>query len=439
VKFTSVLAGLAVLVVATVVAAGGLVVLSNDPTAPADTAPATTADPVEFWQRRVDARADDFVSRTQLAGALLARARAEHNTSDAITADAEIDKVLAVVPADRSALLVKADARMFVHDFAGGREYAQRVFDADETDKSALAMLGDAYFELGRLDRAATLYDRLAMRVPTSPEVFARRARLAHARGDEPGALTSAERAIAEAAKQNFTPVASTYYVALLAELQRGAGRYADAAASFQRVLTVDEVNGPAIEGLAKVEAALGNVDASERLWRRSGELIGSPDFHVLSALGDLAHARGDERAASALWSQAIDALALLSSEERVGFLRDESRFRASHALDPGEAVRLAREDLHNRQDALAYDTLAWAQLAAGDTEGARASIEIALRSGVRDAAVGYHAAEIYAAAGDRDRACAAVSQAIALSPAFDVYEAPRAHALAGRCAPKAG
>ncbi|MGQ0826679.1 MAG: tetratricopeptide repeat protein [Actinomycetota bacterium] len=392
-----------------------------------------TIDQVAFWQARADADAQDTVSRTQLAGALLARALAEHKTIDAIAADTEIDRVLAVTPADTSALLVKAQARMFVHDFAGGAEYAQRVLDRDPTHKSAIAISGDAAYELGDLAAASVLYDTLAARIPGSPEVFARHARLAAARGATADAIALAERAAAAAVTEGFSPAQATYYDTLQAELLRGVGRYREAAEAFQRVLAVNSEDGPAIEGLGKVSAALGDLDESERWWRRSGDLIGSPDFHVLAALGDIAHARGDDDDARNYWHQSLDAVTSLSEEERIGFLRDESRFRAGRGLDRREALRLAEQDLVVRQDALAYDTLAWAQLAVGETEAALDSIERALADGIADAGVWYHAAEIYAASGDDERARDALETALEISPKFDLYEAAGARTLAER------
>ena len=233
------------------------------------------------------------------------------------------------------------------------------------------------------------------------------------------------------AVAQGFTAEAATYYDALQAELLRLSGQYDAAGDAFRRVLAVNDEDGPAIEGLGKVYAARGDLDESEKWWRLSGELIGAPDFHVLAALGDIEHARDNEARARDYWDQALDAVTSLSEEERIGFLRDESRFRAARGLDVDEALRLAEQDFGIRQDALAYDTLAWAQLAAGEVEAAVASIEQALAPGLRDAGIWYHAAEIYAAAGDVDAARNALEQSSSISPNFDLYEAAAAAALA--------
>ena len=119
-----------------------------------------------------------------------------------------------------------------------------------------------------------------------------------------------------------------------------------------------------------------------------------------------------------------------LPERERIGFLRDESRFRAARGLEPQRALQLAVQDLQVRRDAFAYDTLAWAQFHADDLAGARASIHRALVAGVHDAGIWYHAAEINAAAGRNASARQLVTRALDLNPEFDLYEAAHARAL---------
>jgi len=435
--FVFAVGGAIVATAATVALGGGASPSPGVRTERPSAAPASpVGEEVAFWQARVAADPGDLTSRTQLAASLLSWATAQHDTARAIEADEEIDRVLAARPDDPSALLVKAGTRMFVHDFEAARDLAGRVLARDPTHKAALAIVGDAAFELGDLDAAREYYGTLADRIGAAPEVSARRARLAHASGDTATAIAAAEQAIIEAGAAGYQPVDAVYYRVLYAELLRGAGRYAEASAVFRDVLAVVPEHGPAIEGQAKASAALGDLDDSQRWWERSGELIGTPDFHVLAALGDIAHARGDDEAARRLWHDALAAVDALPAEAQVGFRRDVARFLATRGLDAERALDLARADLAARRDALAYDTLAWAQLAAGDPHAALVSIERALAPGVEDASIWYHAAEIYAANGDGPGAADAVRRALAFSPEFDLYEAPRARALlAGRSA----
>jgi len=390
-------------------------------------------DAIAFWARRVDANPRDYLSRTQLASQYLRRGREVHNPADAFTANDQIDRVLRLVPSDITALLVKANARSFVHDFTGSRLLARRVLKIDSTHSTAIAVEADDAFELGDLAAAAKSYNALARRFGDTPEISARLARLHHAQGDDDAALAQAHLAVDNAIEGDYAPVDVAYFQLLVAELERGLGHYGASADAFEAALAQRPTYGGAIEGLAKVRAAQGRYNDSEQLWRQSGALLGRPDFHVLSALGDLQYARGNELDARRLWSRALDAVDSLPARERVGFLRDESRFRAGRRLDPRRALQLARQDIGVRQDAFAYDTLAWAQINAGDESGALASTRKALSAGVHDAGIWYHAAVIYSAAGENARAVDLLEHALDLNPGFDLYEAAQARALLHR------
>jgi tetratricopeptide (TPR) repeat protein len=431
-------------VVAFGVSAGVLFALDREPAArePESVAGANAAlaserlsadDAIAFWARRVEANPLDYLSRTQLASQYLRRGREIHDPADAFTADEQIDRVLRFVPSDITALLVKANARSFVHDFTGSRAYARRVLSIDSTHSTAIAVEADDAFELGDLTAAARSYNALARRFGTTPEISARLARLDHAQGNDDEALVQAHEAVDGAIQGDYLPVDVAYFQLLLAELERGLGHYSTSAGAFEAALAQRPEYGGAIEGLAKVRAAQGRYDDSEQLWRKSGALLRKPDFHVLSALGDLQYARGNEREARQLWSRALHAVDSLSERERVGFLRDESRFRAGRGLDPRRALQLARQDIGVRQDAFAYDTLAWAQIHVGDEAGALASTRRALTAGVKDAGIWYHAATIYAAAGQDARAVDLLERALDLNPQFDLYEAAQARALLDR------
>jgi tetratricopeptide (TPR) repeat protein len=390
-------------------------------------------DAIAFWARRVKANSHDYLSRTQLASQYLRRGREVHAPADAFTADEQIDRVLHLVPSDITALLVKANARSFVHDFTGSRVLARRVLKVDSTHSTAIAVEADDAFELGDLTAAAKSYNALARRFGATPEISARLARLHHAQGNDEAALLQAHLAVDGAIQGDYAPVDVAYFQLLLAELERGLGHYNASADAFEEALAQRPEYGGAIEGLAKVRAAQGRYDDSEQLWRKSGALLAKPDFHVLSALGDLQYGRGSELEARQLWNRALDAVDSLSPRERVGFLRDESRFRAGRELDPRRALQLARQDIGVRQDAFAYDTLAWAQINAGDERRALASTRRALSAGVRDAGIWYHAAVIYAAVGHNARAVDLLEHALDLNPEFDLYEAAHARTLLER------
>jgi Flp pilus assembly protein TadD len=76
--------------------------------------------------------------------------------------------------------------------------------------------------------------------------------------------------------------------------------------------------------------------------------------------------------------------------------------------------------DIVDRQDVYGYDGLAWALLANGRADEARASMAEALAPGTRDAKLLYHAGMIEAALGNDASARAYLNDALATDPSFD-------------------
>ena len=112
------------------------------------------------------------------------------------------------------------------------------------------------------------------------------------------------------------------------------------------------------------------------------------------------------------------------------GLYRHElAHFYADHELRPEEAVELALADLRLRQSAEAYDLAAWAMFRADRLGEAQAFIERALASGTRAPSVLYHAGLIANAQGRLGDARNLLDEALAINPAFDLLQAPRAAA----------
>src|SRR5207237_5036700 len=134
-------------------------------------------------------------------------------------------------------LTVKANARSFVHDFAGSRNYARRVLAMDATHSTAIAIEADDNFELGNLTAAAESYKALSARFGDTPEITARLARLAHAQGDDVRALNLAHHSVDLAIANDYSPVDTSYFQLLVAEIERGLGHYDLAATAFEAAL----------------------------------------------------------------------------------------------------------------------------------------------------------------------------------------------------------
>jgi Flp pilus assembly protein TadD len=89
--------------------------------------------------------------------------------------------------------------------------------------------------------------------------------------------------------------------------------------------------------------------------------------------------------------------------------------------------VERAKATFAEQPSIQAADALAWVQYNAGDIDGARTSIEQALRTGTRDNLILYHAGMIYHATGDEERARELLAVVVGSNPRFSVLHATAA------------
>ncbi|HEV2766597.1 MAG TPA: hypothetical protein VGV63_02680, partial [Acidimicrobiales bacterium] len=149
--------------------------------------------------------------------------------------------------------------------------------------------------------------------------------------------------------------------------------------------------------------------------------------------LGDLQSRMGDTADAAETYAL-VEAIANLQRDAGQVVDLELAIFLADQGADPPRALELAH-DAHRLRPANVYvnDALAWALLATGDAAAAVAPMEEALRLGSADPLVRFHAAEVFLAAGDRDRAAADLAQALAGTAWFSFRYHDRALELAQR------
>jgi hypothetical protein len=106
--------------------------------------------------------------------------------------------------------------------------------------------------------------------------------------------------------------------------------------------------------------------------------------------------------------------------------------FEADHG-SPDRAVDLARTAYAARPTIYAADAVAWSLRQAGDAAGAVPSVEEALRLGTADPLLHFHAAAVFADAGDLVRARSELRTALGLNPWFSFAHRGEALALAAQ------
>jgi tetratricopeptide (TPR) repeat protein len=379
---------------------------------------------VAFFERRVEAAPASFLDRTQLGIALAEQARERADLALYEDSEAVLRESLRLNPDSNTTKLAMGRVLHSQHRFSEARTIANEVWLAEPRSNGALALLGDANFELGEYAVAEDLFHRLADDERSAP-VVSRLARLAYAIGDPDAAVALAEEALELSRAIVLRPGEVSFYWFQLGHLRFVTGDVHGAVAVLKTALELDPTDPGASEELAFVYASVGRPADAEAIYRQLLERGPAADIH--GAYADLLRARGAEEEAGEQ-----ERLGRLLARDTIDRYPAERRHLARFYLsrDSALAVELAEADLADRADFGAYDTLAWALYHDGQFAQAAETIEDALAVGTLDPALLYHAGAIALANGEDSEAESYLREALSINPRFDPFDATDAAAL---------
>lgn len=393
--------------------------------APVQATARTLGSRVAALERAVGADPADLGSWQALGIAYTQRALEVGDPAFYSLADRALARAEALDTDHPDTLLGRGHLALALHDFAAAQEYGGRALEQRPHSAEVRGVLVDAAVELGQYEAAADhLQEMLDLR-PGLP-ALSRASYLRELHGDLPGAIEAMQRAESAGSGSGF--VVATVR-ALLGDLHLARGDLDAAEAAYTRALDASAGLVAGEVGLARVQAAGGDTAAAIERLAALVDRFPQPDAIVL--LGQLYDLAGDE-----VRARQHDALArtLARLQEDAGQNVDLELavFEADRGDDRERAVQLARRAFEARPaNVYAADALAWALLRSGQAQAAVPVMENALRLGTADPLLRFHAAEVFAAAGDTERARAELDAALAAGPGFPVAHRQRAGALA--------
>ena len=347
-------------------------------------------------ERRLADEPGNGVAAARLADALLRQARATGNGGLAIQAEeraARRDR--RPVPATKRS---GCSARCCVsqHRFRDAIAAAEQARAIEPADAWNDGVIGDAHLELGEYDAAFAAFDAM-MRKRPSAAAYGRASYARELQGDLDGALRLMQMALD--ATSAHDPESQAWHYAQLGDLQFQRGHLADAEREYRHALFTFADHPLALAGLARVDAARGDLAGGAGRLRDARGVRG--DAGVRGAHGrDRTGARAarSTRRGTSRWPSRAGATTCRSRRSWRGCWRATARRAA-------EALAIAEQAAASRQDIFTMDAVAWAAFRAGDLTRAVEASRLALRTGTRDRTLLYHAAAIAAASGDRARA----------------------------------
>jgi tetratricopeptide (TPR) repeat protein len=280
-----------------------------------------------------------------------------------------------------------------------------------------LAIIFDASLELGDMQIATDALSKLDSRVGDSPAVTIRQARFAFLTGDAAEAQRLAEQAVTQSDGRGDEGAGLAFYQYLAGEYALFTGDVDTAQAAYASALRSLPGYYLAVAGEGRVAYARGDVEAAIRDLTSAVAAVPRPD--LVAYLGSLYELFGDSASADAQYDTVEFIAGLSATGSARVYDREYSLFLSDHGRTPEVAIQRAADELTVRQDVYGYDTLAWAQHAAGLDAEALTTTQKALALGTPDAKLLIHAGLIELANGLTSDGTSLLREGLDLNPTF--------------------
>jgi tetratricopeptide (TPR) repeat protein len=370
---------------------------------------------LNFLEARVQEDPLDFTAQNRLADSYIKFMRETGDLAYLDRAATAARASLAAVPVAQNpgGLAALAMVEFESHHFAEALKHAQRAYDIDPRNMSALATTGDAQLELGNYTEAGAVYAKLAEN-SGAPPILARQARLAELSGDNQKAIELLNRATKD----------GVWFRVRLGELYFRTGALESAEVQYQAALQQIPDSFLALEHLAELRAAQTRYNEAVALYQKVIARVPRAEF--FQALGDLYTFMGKLDDAKPWHGRALAAYQKSIEQGNAHYLHHLAGFYSDAQENPAEALRWANKDLKVRHSIYAYDALAWALYKNGDYTKARDTMKKALALGTKDAHLLYHAGLIYSRAGELKQGQAYLKQVVNINPSYNAFHAHR-------------
>ena len=369
-------------------------------------------------QEAARARPGDAETNALLGLAYAQRARETGDAAYYTRADSVLRRARELDPTSVYALTGLGGIALARHRFGEALRIGRAAQAAAPGAAAPFGVVGDALLELGRYGAAFAAFDRMAALKPNTSS-YSRVAYARELRGDVPGAIAAMELALDASSGR---PEATAWTAVELGKLHWSAGSIAESASLYRYALRIVPGYVPALDALARVEAARGRTGRAISLQRRAIEAIPLP--HYVAQLGDLL-ARAGRNAAANEQYVLVDAIDRLQVANGVEIDLETALYRVDHGIRLRESLVLARRAQAERPSVHGDDVLAWALARNGRCGEALTYSQRSLRLGTRDASFYFHRGMIERCLGRPEAARDWFSRALERNPSFSILWAP--------------
>lgn len=356
----------------------------------------TLTDEIRHFERRLEARDEAFAHRRLLAARLL-RFRAYGRLDDLEKAEEHLSALEVRGYRPASLLVQLAAVHLVRHEFSSAVDAARQAVRAPEANADARLRLFDAYWATGRYEAAESLLAGPLMDT-ASVAFMSRKARVLDRQGRVATARDLFRRVMDRVNAYAEPAPVRGWALVELGHFEHHAGDPEAAIRRYREALEVLPGSPAALEGLAAVAYGVDrDLETATRLYRAALESGGHLD--IMPTLARIERELGREAAARRT-TEAFIRRAIADPRRERWYRRSLALVMAERPETACRAVELARLDLADRQDAGAWDALAWSLYGTGDLTSAWGAAREAVAGGVPEPGTALRSGIIARAAG---------------------------------------
>lgn len=370
-------------------------------------------------QGQLDERPEDAALWAQLGGLYVEQARVSADPSYYPRAEGALTTSLELQPEGNDDALTGMGALSNArHEFEDAADYARQAQEINAADATSWGVLADALIQLGDYPGATEATQQMLDIRPGLPS-YSRASYDLELHGQPERAREAMELALSSAFSQADIAFCRYY----LGQLAFNAGDLDGAQEQFEVGLAAVPDDPTLLVGMARVDAARGNVEVARQGYDRVVAARPLPEY--LIEYGHYLQSLGEDEAAAEQFAVYEVAESLFSAngvqDDRTAALVEAERG------DPAVALEHAEAEYERRQNVESADAMAWALHTAGrDEEALKYAVEATALEGP-NAAFLYHRGMIEASLGREDEARASLQAALDTNPYFSPLDAPRA------------
>jgi len=332
----------------------------------------------------------DASAYTALAFALCHRGQEMSDASLYSAADEALNTALQISPNNFEAEKAQVCVELGRHEFARARELAMVLNKRIPDDVAVYGLLVDANAALGNYPEAENAAQWMLNLRPGNTPAFLHAADLREVFGEQQGALQLLKIVL------DATPATDidgrVHVLTQMAHVNQQMGNLPAAESMAEHALSLQPDNSRALIVTAQVRLLQGQPGESVKLLRQSYKSV--PRTATLYALAEAMEAFAMREEAKRTFAE-FEEQALAETSRPDNANRQLIFYYTDHANNPARALQIAEQEVAQRHDVYALDAYAWALYKNGRYAEAKKQMDIALKVGVREAPIFYHAGEI--------------------------------------------